>query len=430
VARRLLNRESGARASALIGRVHPWSGWCATSRKDQAAMPRLSVLAEARWLDAARARAYGRVLLAMTLVIAVLWVATSRGGVDRMGHPLGTDFLSFWAASSLALSGRAADVYDPMAHGQLEQTLFPAYTQDGYTAFFYPPTYLLLCLPLALLPYFWSLAAWLGLTLLAYWRGLRALLPGPGLALPILAYPAVLITAGHGQNALLTTALFAGAAHWLARRPLLAGMCLGALCIKPHFLVLVPVALLAGRHVRASAGAALGAAALSALSLLVFGADTWLGFLRIAPLAQKTLEQGLVEPGRMASVFAALRLLAAPVPVAYAAQIAVALAAAAVLVRACREADAAGQVAALVAATLLASPFLLDYDMTLAAVPLAWVLSRAQASGFLRWEKITLAAAFVLPLLDRVLAVRWGLPVAPLVDAAVLAVVARRIRAR
>jgi hypothetical protein len=45
------------------------------------------------------------------------------------------------------------------AHWAAEKALFgPA---QGYVAFFYPPPYLLICLPLALVPYFWSLAVWL-----------------------------------------------------------------------------------------------------------------------------------------------------------------------------------------------------------------------------------------------------------------------------
>jgi hypothetical protein len=388
-------------------------------------MAPLTSLAEARWLTPQRARGYGRMLLALTVLVAAAWIGLARGGVDRAGHPLGTDFLSFWAASDLALAGDAPGVYDPMRHGAREQALFPGDATQGYTAFFYPPTYLVLCLPLALLPYFWSLAAWLGLTGAAYWRGVRALLPGPGRALPILAYPAVLVTAGHGQNAFLTTALFAGAARWLGPRPLLAGMCLGALCIKPHLLCLAPLTLLAGRHWRALAGAAAAAAALCIASLALFGADTWRGFLGIAPLARRTLEEGLVSPDKMASIFAAARVLAAPVPAGYALQATAALAAGIVLVR-LRHASAEEQMAALVAATLLATPFLLDYDLTIAAVPLAILFARAQRDGFRRWEKLALAAAFVVPLLARPLASRLSLPIAPLVDAGLLAVVARR----
>ncbi len=386
-----------------------------------------SALADATWMTPARSRAYALILLIATLVIAVAWIASATGGVDAMGHPLGTDFLNFWVASGLALAGDAAGVYDPLVHGAREQALFPAYLASGYTPFLYPPMFLLVCLPLALLPYFWSLAAWVGVTFAAYWWRVRALLPGPGAALPIVAFPAVLITAGHGQNAFLTAALFATGARWLGARPVLAGLSLGALCIKPHLMLLVPVALLLGGRWRALVAAAAMAGGLAACSLLLFGADTWHGFFRIGAVARGALEGAYFEPGKMPTVFAALRVLSAPIPLAYVAQGAAALLAVAVLVRVRRATDAEGQIAATVVATAVASPFMVDYDLTIFAVPLAYVFARAQTGGFLRWEKVTLMAAFVLPLIERPLALGLSVPLGPLVSAALLATVARRL---
>jgi hypothetical protein len=391
-------------------------------------MPGLSFLAEAGWLTPRRARGYAVLLLATTLIMAVLVVGSSHGGVDWMRHPLGTDFLSFWAASDLALHGDPAGAYNPLRLGPREAALFADYAAAGYSAFLYPPTYLLLCLPFALLPYLWSLAAWLGLTFAAYWHAMRALLPGRALAVPIIAFPGVLVTAGHGQNALLTTALFAGAARLLPTRPALAGLCLGALCFKPHLLLLAPVMLLAGRHWRAIAAATATAAALLAATLLVFGPETWRAYLLVGQIARRVLTGELFDPAKMASVFAACRVLGAPIPLAAGMQALAALAAAAALLWTCRGKPASGQIAALVAATTLATPYLLDYDLTLGAVPIAYVFSRAQAEGFLRWEKLVLVGAFLVPLLARPVALKFSLPLAPLVEAALLALVLRRLR--
>jgi len=376
----------------------------------------------------ARGRAYGIILLLVTVAIAVVWIASASGGVDLMGRPLGTDFLNFWVSSSLALHGDPAAVYNPTVHGAREAALFPAYLASGYTPFLYPPTFLVVCLPLALLPYFWSLAAWIAATFAAYWWRMRALLPNRGMTLPIVAYPGVLLTVGHGQNSFLTTALFAAGAHWLGPRPVLAGLCLGALCIKPHLMILVPVALLIGGRWRALGGTAAAVLGLVVISWLLFGAQTWRGFLRIGPVARGALEGVYFEPGKMPTVFAAVRVLSGPLAIAYAVQGIAAVVAVAVLVRLRRSPDSEGQAAALVAATLIASPFLVDYDLTISAVPLAFVFARAQAGGFLRWEKLTLMAAFVLPMIERSLAMGLSLPIGPLVSAALLATVARRLR--
>lgn len=80
----------------------------------------------------------------------------------------------------------------------------------------------------------------------------------------------------------------------------------------------------------------------------------------------------------------------------------------------------------LIAATLLTSPYLLDYDLVLAAVPLAWMLAQGQAQGFRAWDKIALLAAYVLPMISRITAMQMGVPVAPLVLGALLAVTLRR----
>jgi hypothetical protein len=81
---------------------------------------------------------------------------------------------------------------------------------------------------------------------------------------------------------------------------------------------------------------------------------------------------------------------------------------------------------AMAAAALLASPFLLDYDLLLLAIPLAWMAREGLRTGFRPWEKLALAAAFVLPLMSRPLASTVGLPLAPIVIGAVFVLVLRR----
>jgi hypothetical protein len=298
----------------------------------------------------------------------------------------------------------------------------------GYYAFFYPPVFLLLSLPFALMPYCVALVVWLGATGFAYWRVVCGTLLGDrSLTLAILAYPAVLSTAGHGQNALLSTALFGGGALLLQRRPVWAGILFGAIVFKPHLGLLIPVFLIARRQWTTLIAAGLTVVALAGLSLIIFGSETWQGFLAITPLARAVLEHDLVGPGKMVSTFAAVRLLGGAVPVAYVSQAVVALAAALLLIHLIRShASAGAQAAALAIAALLASPFLLDYDLTLLILPLAWTFSQARRTGFDDWEKAVLLAAYMLPLVSRVAAEHAGLPLAPPVLIALFLVVARR----
>src|SRR6202007_3224914 len=98
----------------------------------------------------------------------------------------------------------------------------------------------------------------------------------------ILAFPAVWWNFGLGQNAFLTAALFGAATLLVDRRPILAGLLFGALCYKPHFGLLVPLALAAGGRWRCFAAAAASAGGLVLASLMVFGSSTWEAFLAAA----------------------------------------------------------------------------------------------------------------------------------------------------
>jgi hypothetical protein len=134
----------------------------------------------------------------------------------------------------------------------------------------------------------------------------------------------------------------------------------------------------------------------------------------------------------MQSAFAAVRLLHGGLGPAYGVQAAVAFASAAILIQVLRHRkgplapDSLAQGALLAAASLLASPFMLDYDLMLLALPLAWLVREQARGGVLPWEKTAMAAAFLLPLISRLAAARLGLPLGPPVVFALLLVVARR----
>jgi len=344
---------------------------------------------------------------------------------ERLGERVvfGADFLSFYAASRLALAGAPADAYDVARHWALQtQTL----ASDGYAYFFYPPTFLLVCWPLGLAPFFAALAGWTALGFAACARALRPIAPQLGVA-PLLAAPAAMMTATHGQNAFLTTALFAAGALMLAQsRPLLAGLCFGALAFKPQLGLLVPILLLAGGQARAflAAGATTLAVALAALA--AFGLETWRAFLATLPLARATLEEGHVDPEKMQSVFAMMRLAGASVDLAYGAQALAALLVAAFVALAGRRAPllAAGALAA--AGAALTTPFVLRYDLMLLLIPLAWLARDHRRAPLRPWEAALAGLVYALPLVPLDLAARTGALIAPPILAAFFALIARR----
>jgi hypothetical protein len=384
----------------------------------------LDFFRQANWLDRARARGYLWLVAALNLATLAFILATSQGGVDRNGFLLGTDFLSFWTTGQMLQDhGR---VYDAASHAAAQRGFFE---QRGfYTAFFYPPMFLPFCWPLGLLGYFPALALWLAATGAAFYQAARLWLDRAGLRQPpillLAAFPPVLLTITHGQTSFLVAALLGLGALLVRERPWLAGALFGLATIKPQFGLLVPIALLLTREWRVIAGALLSAALLGLFATMAFCPQVWGEWLEASASAREAMDAGAVGHAKMQSLFAAAMLLGAPTGLAYALQGALTLGLAGAVAWASwgRRFDLP-LAALLLAGAPLATPFVLDYDMTLLAFPLIWLA----AQEFRPWEKLTLAATFIAPVFARPLALEAGIPITPVILLAFFLVLLRRV---
>ena len=336
------------------------------------------------------------------------------------------DFNAFWAAGHLAVAGNPAGAYDNVLIEATERAATDM--PPGYLAFYYPPPFLLLCLPLGLLGFLPALILFVGGEMVLLLALLRRILPQGWAWLPLLSWPGFLMNALSGQNAPLTAACFAGAAIWLESRPVLAGMCLGGLVCKPQLAVCVPVALLAARRFRALFACAATAIGACALSFMVFGSGVWRGFLANAPNARADIETIAIKWPKLQSFFGTVRLAGGGNHLAYAVQAVVSgLVLAALASLAWRRPGGGIEACLMVTSALLFTPFLYDYDIAVLAVPMAWLMSRAQISGWRDWEKILLLALFLLPLVTRAAGLGLGIIIGPPFVAALMVLIARRI---
>jgi hypothetical protein len=370
------------------------------------------------------------------LSFCALWLRwQSAPGVVRVSG----DFVSFWTAGKLALAGHAADAYQEAPHF-IEQIAVHRDPRWQYLAFFYPPFFMLLCAGLALLGYFPALCVWLATTCACYAAAMRALLPnslrnGQPVWLLLMGYPAVMVNAGFGQNGFLSTALLGGAAVWMDRRPVLAGMCLGGLAYKPQLGIILPLALIVAGRWRCFAAAAATVLALAAAATLAFGADIWPAFLAGMGHARVNWLEP-TSPHYMkffVTVYGAIRFHDGPLVLAYTAQAAVTVAAALMLVLALwRRPSGArsgrAEIAAITACVPFCSPFMLEYDLVILAVPMAWLLSEALRDGFRRGELATMLGVYLAPVLFKVTLFDNAMKLGVIVAAAMLfAAVLRRV---
>jgi hypothetical protein len=382
------------------------------------------------FFDRDRVRAYSAIFLVLQLA-AVLFIALGqRGYIIPFEQPTTTDFSSFYAAGLLADEGTPALAWDQAAHADAQRRVYGD-PRVNINHFFYPPPLLLICAPLARLPYLPAFYLFEIAQALLYMAALRAILGRGATLLPYVAFPAAVIAFAIGQNALLTASLFAAATLMIARqRPVLAGLALGALCYKPHFGLLVPVALMAGGHWRAVAAAAVAVAGLCLAATLAFGPEIWPAYLHtFTTRAVTTFETGGIPPSGLISPFAAVLVAGGGPGPAYAVQGVVTLAAAGLVAwlwRTC--AEPAPRAIALVAGTMVSIPVILIYDFLPAAVGLAWLARDARATGWLDWEKAFIAAAFAIALVSRPLAMAFHLPLGPAVGVGLLILAWRRAR--
>lgn len=386
----------------------------------------MAAVREGSWLTPGRVRGYAIILLLAYAGALGFLVFTATGNLDFMGRPLGTDFADVWTAGKLAISGHPALAYDPPAHYATQQAAFGR--AAPYYGWHYPPFFLLAASALARLPYAAAVLAWQAATLPLYLLAMRAAAPRRETLLMALAFPGVYLNLTHGQNGFLSAALITGGLLLLDRRPLVAGMLFGLVAYKPQFGVYLPLLLLATGRWRAFAAAAATVLGLAGAATLAFGPQIWPAFIgNMAFTRHEVLEQGGTGFHKIQSVFAAVRLWGGPIGLAYVAQAAVTLAAGVGLIVLWRRpADARLKGAALLAGSLLATPYCLDYDLMLLGPALALYAAYGLERGFRPFEASLLAFVFFAPAITRESAHALLIPVGLIATLTLFAMVLRR----
>ena len=237
-------------------------------------MPRLKLTSRLGvWLKNGGWSKSVRAFLLVQVIGFAFMVAGTHGAFGpQPDPPTTTDFASFYAAGMLANRGVPQEAYSTARHRAAEfQAVAPGVEEKR---FINPPVFLLLCAILARSPYLVSFTIFECATSVV-WLALTTRIAGGGalVSATLAAVPSVWWALGWGQNSFLSASLLAAGTLLVRRRPLAAGAALGALCFKPHLALLIPVALIAGRHWRAIMGAAASLGMLSRIIHLLLRAS-------------------------------------------------------------------------------------------------------------------------------------------------------------
>jgi hypothetical protein len=287
--------------------------------------------------------------------------------IPRDGSSLvvGRDFLNFWMYGHAAARPDPGAWYDAVTYQHaLAALLGPGYPGQNWS---YPPTVMLIAAPFGQLGYLPALLIWTVLNLSVFLAVAARDIADRRSLLALMVCPAAAFCLMSGQSSFLTTAMLIGIFAFLDRRPLIAGLLIGLLTIKPQLGLLLPVVLVASGRWRVFATAAVTTLALAALAAALFGTQAWIDFVTQGLPTQNIVladPEGIGTPF-YPTVFMNLRGIGLPYAAAMAVQLcftAAAVVAVGWAFRTRADADPRLLFALFVACTIAALPYLLVYD--------------------------------------------------------------------
>ncbi len=337
------------------------------------------------------------------------------------GSRFGGDFLSFWNAAHRVRHGDIPAIYDPETWHRILSTN----TTGTLSWFVYPPFTLFGLWPLGDATYNEAVLAWSLVPLAFYFALIVLLAKRSGLGAganpacenywPRMQAYAVLIAFSlpflsanlfSGQTGTLIAVLFLGAAYFWPARPVLTGVCIGLLAIKPQMGLLMPFALIASGQWRVVAAAATTVLSLIVLSTIWLGAAIWTDYLRMSQLFGHFIGRGYDQIQQLAlGPYVSLQGAGMPAALAGLLQAVVIVAVLTVTTRAFSRRKSNKQetgkedgrldlrLALLAAGTLLTTPYSLSYDTPLLMLSVIPLLARSWRDG---WDGIELASVTAL----------------------------------
>jgi alpha-1,2-mannosyltransferase len=282
------------------------------------------------------------------------------------------DFSVFWTATHVPTS----HLYDSAYVTTKQAWLVPP--TAGPRPWIYPPSALLFFMPFGLIAFWPAFFVWSGLSLTSFWFAWRDNLKSWQLVLAM-GSPSFVMALTQGQTTLFIGAASAFSLRALGNRPILAGALLGiAAAAKPQLLLMTPIALVSGGHLRSLWAFVLGGVTLVLVSL-VFGFVAWIEWARalgdyVGLVKDMNLFPKIITPIGLAGTIGPRSLAIAMVlsPIA----------GAALTWFAFKNRDHGLRLTALVVGSLCCSPYAIRYELAaIAPVMVATLFS----SGVWRW---------------------------------------------
>jgi hypothetical protein len=352
---------------------------------------------------------------AFILAIYVLKIWTEYNG-QTPGHPAHFgDFFALWSYAKIASAHPATELYD-LATLHARQVAL-GMDPSAQNPFPYPPAFIILLLPLSLLPYGMAYLVWtVGTLALFVWAVVGTCSRLPLCVLGVIVAPASIAAIVSGQSGFLAAALIVTGVRLAGSRPVLGGILIGILSYKPQVGFLVPIAFASVGFWRAFGVASATVIGLAAVATLAFGWAIWPAWISVLPAYTAMFDREVVGLKFMPTVIANLQLVGVSLPIAKGVQAIVAIAVAVLVSRCFRRNPGRLATAALLVGTFLATPHAFVYDMPMVTVAVVlFIEARLAASRtFSLAEVLILVLAVMFPALMLVDGLNMSVSAVPL----------------
>ena len=332
---------------------------------------------------------FGLVLLVTLALTFAIYLYRYIPHAVQSGEGLADDFQAFYKAA-----------HSLFGQNQTPYTIAPS---EPYIPYLYPPFFLFLLYPLTFMDYTTGGAIWIISQIALFAWALRAYFREAGevisctqaCQLTCLSLPFIMSSCLSGQSSLLLSSLLLLGFAWLAKKPYASGATFACAAFKPQLCVLLPFALIAGKHRKAFIAAIISGIALCFLSLAAFGIMIWQDFFTALQLFSAVLidipEKFLTQ---MVGPYAALRMLGIGYIPALVTQLAITLPIAVYIYESFKNRASRPEILYF-AALFLVTPYAMLYDMPIICVPLYYLLQHSSQSVLVR---IALISGAFMPL--------------------------------
>lgn len=342
----------------------------------------------------------------------------------------GIDYAAYHAAGQMVLNGDIHSIYDiEKHHGMVENVLQIIVPFE--LPWFYPPTFFLFVLPLAILPYEVALYCWLLLTLILCIYAVYVLTEKNWrIAFLILGFPAVLMNLRWGQNGFLNTALLALGFYFMQVNTKKAGIMFGLLAYKPQILFFPVLVLLLCKKWTTLLWTGLTFLVLSLISILFFGLEVWKNFIfntggKSAEIMNEIFSKILViQP----TVYAFLKILGVKDVLLFLLVLLVAISAVGICAWICRVSDNFRlKISSVHIGIFLSMPYLGQYDLIILGIPLVLLFWDFTLNGSCWYEKVILFLFWVMPIFNLSIVEITRVQICPIILAVVMAMICWRV---